>query len=502
MRIRWPLSFSTRLTLRWTAAFGVLITTALAGVYAATRTYGYRFLDLHLRTIAATELAASTDQGPVHLHEFPPDLLDEGEFAPKFSRVYDSAGRTILNTGEIAAGQPLLDPGTLRLALAGEVPVVDREVNGRRARLVALRTAPDRDEAYVIAVGTYPDQLEAALARLGWILGGVWLLALSATAAIGYAIASRALKPIDRITERAAAIARDQLGARLDPPAVDDAIGRMTQRLNEMLDRLHRIIDANRHFAADASHELRTPLTAIRGEVDVALTRDRSPSEYRATLRLVRGYVDDMFSLTEDLMLLIRAHQNERAVVLDRVRLHALLEGSCLRHSRLASERGVSLSIAACEPDLVAYGDARLLGRALDNVIANAVHYSPAGSEVRVLARQGAAGTGASDGGTVVIQVIDHGPGIPRENWERVFDRFFRLDASRSRRTGGSGLGLAICRAILSLFGGSVRVLESSPDGSTFEMTLRGGTAARDPSESAARLEPPPPHAPVSTTIH
>jgi two-component system OmpR family sensor kinase len=494
------------LTLRWTAAFGVLVTTALAGVYVATRAYGYRFLDLHLRTIAATELAASTDQGaPVHLHEFSVDALNEREFAPKFSRVYDSSGRVILNTGEVAASEPLLDAETLRKALDGDAPVVDLYAHGRRARLVALRTRTPDGETYVIAVGTFPEQLEAALARLGWTLGGVWLLAISATAAIGYALASRALKPIDRITERAAAIARDQLDARLDPPAVDDEIGRMTDRLNEMLDRLHAIIDANRHFAADASHELRTPLTAIRGEVDVALTRERSPEEYQATLRLVRTYVDDMFTLTEDLMLLVRAHHHDRAVVLDRVRVSTLLESSCARTGRLASERGVFPTIAECDPGLVAFGDARLLGRALDNVIANAVQYSAHGAEVRVLARYvpGQGGDGGADSGTVTIQVIDTGPGIKPADWERIFDRFFRVDASRSRRTGGAGLGLAICRAILGLFGGSVRVAASSSGGTTFELTVRGGRAT-----DAGVLAPPLPsrhgrtQARLSPTVH
>src|SRR5688500_14103984 len=113
-----PLSFRTRLTLRWTAAFGVIITTTLVGVYVAARGYGYRILDRHLRTIAATELAASTDRGAtVHLHEFPLDAFDEGEFAPKFSRVYDASGRVILNTGEVTAEDPLLDEAALRSAM-------------------------------------------------------------------------------------------------------------------------------------------------------------------------------------------------------------------------------------------------------------------------------------------------------------------------------------------------------------------------------------------------
>ena len=470
-----PLSFRTRLTLRWTAAFGVIITATLAGVYIAARGYGYRILDRHLRTIAATELAASTDTGAaVHLHEFPLDALDEGEFAPKFSRVYDSSGRVVLNTGEVAADEALLDDAALRAALAGNAPVLDITARGRLARVVALRATADDGATYVFAVGTFTDQLNAGLTRLLWILAGVWALALSATATIGYALASRALEPIERITARAAAIARDQVDARLDPPAVDDEVGRMTHRLNDMLGRLHEVIDAHRHFAADASHELRSPLTAIKGEVDVALTRDRDAEEYRTTLRLVRAQVDEMFKLTENLMLLVRADHNQAAEVLDEVPLAQLLEGTRERLAWSARERDVTIALLASDPDLAVFGDARLLGRALDNIVANAVKHTSRGRKVVIDAAYTVPAEDVWEAGSIRITVTDSGPGIPQAQWERIFDRFVRLDESRSRRTGGTGLGLPICRAILKLYGGSVRVARSGPEGTTFELVLRG----------------------------
>jgi two-component system OmpR family sensor kinase len=473
-----PLSFRARLTLRWTATFGVLVTAALAAVYVAARAYGFELLDQHLRTIAATELAASTDgAAPIHLHKFPLQSLTEGEYAPKFSRVYDASGRTVLNSGEIAAEQPLLDGATFRAALGGAAPVVDLSVNGRRARVAALRTAADRADTHVIAVGTFTDVIDGALARLLWILGGVWVLATGTTAALGYVLAGRALRPVERITERAAAIARDERPTTLDVPAGNDEIGRMTERLNEMLGRLQRVIDANRHFAADASHELRTPLTAIRGEIDVTLTRDRSAGEYQSTLRRVRTQVDEMFTLIEGLMLLVRSERKQRADIVDRVPVARLLEDARRRLESAAGERGVRLHMSA-EQDLDVLGDARLLGRALDNVIANAIQHSPHDGVVEVAAgwRQPQAG---ADHGLVVVRVADGGPGIPEAHWERIFDRFFRLDASRSRRTGGAGLGLSICRAILDLYGGSVRVATSGPGGTTFEILMRGAVAAR-----------------------
>jgi two-component system, OmpR family, sensor kinase len=478
MRSRRTVSFRTRLTLQWTAAFGLLMTIALGGVYAGARAYGFRELDLHLRTVAATELASSTDQGaPIHLHDFPAGALNHSEFAPKFTQVYTTAGNVLLQKGALSTTRPLIDDATLAAAFAGEAPLVDIHHNGRRGRMVALRSVDDAGNTYVIAVGMLTTQIEAALARLAWMLASIWLLALAATGGLGYALASRALEPIDRITTRAAEIARDQIGARLDPPRVDDEIGRMTDLLNAMLDRLHEVIDANRHFAADASHELRSPLTAIAGEIDVALTRARPAEEYRETLVLVRQRVNEMFTLADDLTLLVRAERGVPDAAMRELRVGPLLEGCRERLQHVSAERGVQVRLAPVHPELVVFGDARLLARAVENVVANAVQYSAPGGNVLVESDYIPPSGSAWEPGCVRVRVTDQGPGIPDSEWERVFDRFYRLDSSRSRRTGGTGLGLAICRAIMKLFGGRVRVLASSAAGSTFELQMRGGEA-------------------------
>jgi two-component system, OmpR family, sensor kinase len=472
------LSFRTRLMLQWTTAFGLLMTVALAGVYAGARAYGYHELDLHLRTVAATELASSTDQGaPVHLHDFPAGALNQSEFAPKFSQVYTTAGEVLLQKGALVTSRPLIDAATLAAAFAGEAPLVDIHHNGRRGRMVALRTTDDMGNTFVIAVGMLTTQVEAALARLAWMLGSIWVLALAATGGLGYALASRALEPIDRITARAAEIARDQIGARLDPPRVDDEIGRMTDLLNAMLDRLHEVIDANRHFAADASHELRSPLTAIAGEIDVALTRARPAEEYRETLVLIRRRVNEMFTLADDLTLLVRAEHGVPDAAMRELRVGALLEGCRERLEHVSAERRVQVRLAVIDPDLVVFGDPRLLARAVENVVANAVQYSAPGGSVVVESDYTPPAGSAWEPGFVRVRVTDQGPGIPESEWEKVFDRFYRLDSSRSRRTGGTGLGLAICRAIMRLFGGRVRVLSSSAAGSTFELQMPGAEA-------------------------
>jgi signal transduction histidine kinase len=458
------LSLRARLTLRWTVAFGLVLTLALLLVFIGARTFGYAALDLHLRTVAATELASSTDQGaPIHLHEFPVGALNHSEFAPKFSLIYAADGTLVAHTGGFRPGDMELDHEFREDALAGRTPLIDIEWQGRHGRLIALRAEGESGQPYVLAVGVLADRLDENLTRLLWVLLGVWGAALGVTAIVGYHLASRALQPIDLITQRAGEIARDRIDARLDPPGTDDEIGRMTRLLNEMLDRLHGVIDANRRFAADASHELRSPLTAIAGEIDVALKRERSAAEYEETLRVVRQQLSEMFTLADNLTLLVQAEERADAVPLRPVPIDVLLAGVAHRLASLAAQRQVHLAVPErVAPGFRVFGDADLMARALDNVVGNALQYTPAGGRVDV----GVEWQPPPDGdtwtpGRVRLLVRDTGPGIPLDEWERIFDRFYRLDASRSRRTGGTGLGLAITRAIVTLFGGTVRVVES-----------------------------------------
>ncbi len=253
----------------------------------------------------------------------------------------------------------------------------------------------------------------------------------------------------------------------------------MTRLLNRMLERLHGALEANRRFAADASHELRGPLTAMQGEVDVTLKRDRTPEEYREALARVRERLAVMGSLTEDLMLLVRA-QEDRLPPVGEVRVAELLRRVAAHASGAAAAGHVTLAIDA-DPNLVVYGEPSLLERVFDNLVRNGIQYNHEHGSVSLTATvnpraQSSVGDWVSD--EVVIDVRDSGSGIPPEERERVFERFYRLDSSRSRRTGGAGLGLAISREIVQLFKGTIRVGDGPGPGTTVEVRLPGGVAA------------------------
>ncbi len=468
------LSFRSRLTLRWVTSFGLVLAAANLAVFLGVQAFLWRDLDAQLRTLASTELASAVDEPGlgVHLHEFPVGAHGAQDFADKFVQLIDSGGRVLMQSPRLGSAAALIDKPVLIRALSGAAPLIDVGVGGRHGRMIGLVTpGPER---YVVAVGVFTDSLDATLVRLGNLLIGIWFGSLGLTAIIGFTLASRALVPIRRITLQAAAIADGKFSKRLDPPPQDDEIGQMTRLLNRMLDRLHGAIEANRRFAADASHELRGPLTAVLGEIDVTLKRDREPAEYREALARLRERLRVMTALTDDLMLLVRAQENHPLVV-GEVAVGQLLQRVIERTADAAVAAGVTVT-AEVPPGLVAYGDAGLLERVFDNLVRNGIQYNREGGTVTITARvQPGSGEWVSD--QVVIGVSDSCPGIPPAERERVFERFYRIDSSRSRRTGGAGLGLAISREIIQLFKGTIRVVDVPSPGTTIEVGLPGGAA-------------------------
>ncbi len=470
------ISFRARLTLRWTLAFGLLLGLANLTVYMGVRWFLVGDLDAQLRTLAGTELASALDTFPLHVHEFPDTVFADQSVAGKFVQVLQPDGKVVVQSAVLGSSPALVPPDELRAAGNGPPPVFPVSVLGRPARMIALPTTVGGQQL-VVGVGVFTERLRTGLRRTASLLVLVWLGGLGLTALLGAIISSRALAPIGRITDQAAAIARGDFSARLDPPLVDDEIGRMTALLNRMLDRLHAALEANRRFAADASHELRGPLTAMLGELDVTLKRDRSADEYRETLAIVRERLQDVVVLAENLMLLVRA-QEGRARHLGEVAIVPRLRHAIDQVAATAAARGIEVRLTGI-PDMVAYGDEHLLARVFDNLLRNAVQYNHDGGRVEVTGHfEDAAGDWTT--GFAVVEIRDTGRGIADEDRERVFERFYRTDESRSRRTGGVGLGLSISREVVTLFGGTVRVLASSPEGSTFEVRLPGARASAD----------------------
>jgi signal transduction histidine kinase len=462
-------------------AVGILLGVTNLAIYASARVYLQAWLDGHLRTLAATEAASSTDGlEDVHLHERTFAQFDAGAFTEKLVQIFDANGQLVLQSTGLAGLPPVVSPADIAGALEGRVPLLSTTVQGRPLRVVVVRAARE-DRPFAVAVGLFADGIEQGLDLLGAVLALAWLVSVAATATLGYVLAGRALAPVARITERAAWIAQGHFGARLEVPPSGDEVARMTVLLNSMLDRLQAAVEANRRFAADASHELRGPLTAMAGQIDVTLRHPRTADDYRETLGLVRSQLTALTRLAEDLILLVRAQEGAHDIVRRELDLRQVVVESFRRLEHEARARHITLRESGLETVRV-YADPALLARVVDNVIANAVHYNRDGGEVVVTAAvDQPPDEGAWTSSMVDVRVRDTGAGIAPDQHERIFERFYRLDQSRARHTGGSGLGLAICREVLALHDGTIRVETSSGEGTVIAIRLPGARVGTAP---------------------
>jgi signal transduction histidine kinase len=263
------------------------------------------------------------------------------------------------------------------------------------------------------------------------------------------------------MTNTAAAIGVDRLQARVPEPQTRDEVAHLARTLNTMLDRIEQGVEEQRRLVADASHELRTPLAAMRAEIDVSLRVDELSPDARAGLSSAREEVDRLSRTVDDLLTLAGADDANLRLRPRRVDLAALAEQVAEGLASLAEARGVTLENRG-DPVIVQV-DPERFAQAVRNVVENAIHFSPPGGAVVVAV--------SATGELARLTVDDDGPGVPAELRERIFDRFFRADPSRTRRTGGSGLGLAITRELVAAHGGTVRALER-PTGSRFAIEL------------------------------
>ncbi len=270
--------------------------------------------------------------------------------------------------------------------------------------------------------------------------------------------------PLAALSETASKINFDTLGRqRLFAPADAPELARLAESFNELLDRVEAMHASQFRFVADASHELRTPLTILRGEIDVALRRPRSPEEYADVLQSSREEIERLSRLTENLLTLARADAKQALVRREPVDLAAIASEVCRKLAPLSEQRRVALACEASDAAMVT-GDAIALEQVIFNLTENALRYTPGGESATVRVARSAT--------EAVVEVADHGSGISSEHLPHLFDRFYRVDKARSREFGGAGLGLSIVKTLVEAHGGRVEVRSEVGRGSTFTVRL------------------------------
>ena len=456
-----------RLTLWHVLSLAVLLAVFSAGVYLALRYQLRDNLDTAIQSRAdvLTQVVVMQDGRP-HLpgvFEPPPDDEDdeEDERDEEFIRLFDSSGTLLLDTA---------DPEEEIPRFADEVAAVLAdgprwlEVTGEDDTFRVLATPVDRDgeRVGVLAVGQSTEDIEETLGTLATIIAIAYPLSIVTAAALGIFLAHRALAPIDNITRTVQRLSAEDLAQRLDLDLPDDELGRLARTFDDMLARLDAAFRRQRQFTADASHELRTPLTIMRGEIEVALSRERDAATYREVLEATGEQVNRLIDLVNSLLLLARADAGEIPIHREPTDVAIAVETALDQLRPLAEEQGVSLS--ATGPPATVNADLMLLLQLLFNLLANAIRHTPAGGEVRV--------GWSVDNGTLRLDVADTGEGIAPEHLPRIFDRFYRVDTARSSDDGGAGIGLSIARWITEVHDGTISASSEPGLGSTFTVSL------------------------------
>jgi heavy metal sensor kinase len=461
MRLR-PRNVRSRLTLWYV---GVLA--GLLALYAGVASL-FLFLSLRedfdqnlLEDLETVEgMLAKEPNGGVSLHSSHPDAAEPrlGHFIEVWSPEGSLLYRSVALQDQTLGGPPGPDEG-----LHDPIPSTARLPNGTRVRL-ASSVYHLEDRRVVLRVAYSQEALWRELGEFGEVLLLGFPIAVLLAGFGGYALARKALLPIDLMATQAKTISAEKLGDRLSIENPEDELGKLGTVFNAMLGRLQAAFDQLRRFTADASHELRTPLTAIRSVGEVALQDQRSPAEYQDVIGSMLEEVDRLTRLAESLLALSRADTGHIQLQREDISLVRIAKEASSVVEVLAEEKQQHIDIEG-DANLVVSVDRLILRQAIVNLLDNAIKYSPPGSHILVRVQSGG-------DKQVFLDVIDQGPGIPSEHQPYVFDRFFRVDKARTREWGGAGLGLSITRWAVEAHGGDISLKSEEGQGSTFRVSL------------------------------
>jgi heavy metal sensor kinase len=339
---------------------------------------------------------------------------------------------------------------------------------------------------YVVGVGASTLPVETALQRLTDLLG-LLLPSLIVCATVGgYILVTRALRPVDRLSQTAEQMSLQNLSLRLPVVATGDALERLSISLNNLLGRLRDSVQTSRRFLADASHELRTPLTVIKGELlELANERGLNGDALRERVGSVLEEVARLEHLVSGLLALSRLDAGETQREPAEMDLAELARSTAEQMRLMAEDRGISIELSGLGSAFM-QGDRSRVKQIIVNLLDNAIRFTP--SRGSVILRT------SEDETHALLEVIDTGVGIPKASLPLVFDRFYRADEARSRDDGGAGLGLSIVKSICSMHGADIEVTSHLGEGSCFRVRFprrpRSLSSAARPAGSPAASHP------------
>jgi heavy metal sensor kinase len=314
---------------------------------------------------------------------------------------------------------------------------------------------------YIVEVGVSTARTDETVRQVLLMLAIGLPIAVAVAVTGGFVLVRRALKPVDNLSQKAAAITQHSLSERLPVVRTGDELERLSVSLNLMISRLEDAINSSKQFVADASHELRTPLAVLRGELENLAQDVQLKPHTRETLGSALEEVDRLAEIVEGLLALSRLDSGESQGAWVRFDLAELVATTADQMSLLAEDKHIAVVCQGSSRVLIE-GDQARLKQVIVNLLDNAIKYTPNGGRIKLRIAQ--------EDGYAVLDVADDGIGIPPEALPHVFKRFFRVDGSRSRDQGGAGLGLSIVKSICDAHGARVEVSSTPGQGSRFRI--------------------------------
>ena len=454
----------TRLTVLYASLLGAALLLYASGVSIFFLHNLQEQLDLSLhRDVETVEGALSEDgNGGLQISsregEADEDELDRGYLL----EVWSADGMLLYRSKQLR-GQPL-----------GPVPTGSADSNrqhahslrlasGMRLRSISRVHRLAEGNTVIVRLAVSEEPLWREFWEMVTVLGIGLPVTVILVALTGYLVAARALKPVDSMAQRAAQITAEQLNERLQIENPNDELGHLGSAFNSTLARLERSFDQLRRFTADASHELRTPLTAIQSVGEVSLKMHGDVSYYRDKIGSMLEETNRLTRLVDSLLTMARADSGRVQLHRVEVNLFDLAEETVGLLEVLAEEKQQSILIDG-ERSISVTADRTILRQAFVNLLHNAVKYSPEHGDIQLRVRETEQ--------DAIVEVEDSGPGIAPEHRTRIFERFYRVDKSRTRAAGGAGLGLSITQWAVLAHGGTITVQSEPGSGSIFKICL------------------------------
>jgi two-component system heavy metal sensor histidine kinase CusS len=452
-----PRSIASQLVVRFTLAAAFLLCCGLGALYWIVVRHAFEEDNEVLADKVAAVRADLSTPGGVNVVTKELENVRAGERATYWVRVLDSAGRTLAET----PGMNTLLPPTAFPAVNPKTGFLNPKDFRTEQRLFSLVTNAHETgtDPFTIQVAQDRTADERFMKQFAALLAAVLALGVAASAIIAWTVTKRGLRPLGEMTRALKRVGPKQLHQQVSAVGWPRELQPLAVAFDDMLHRLEDSFVRLSQFSADIAHELRTPIANIRGEAEVALTRSRTAEEYREVIESTIAECQHLGHIVDNLLFLARTEAAEGHLQRTSFDGRAVVEKIAAFHEPIAEEQKLTVS---CRGEAKFLADEMLFSRAVNNLLENAMHHTPAGGSIEISI--------ANRATEVEVSVNDSGAGIAPEHLPRVFDRFYRADSSRSSE--GVGLGLALVKSIMDLHGGSAQIESTPGQGTTVTLSF------------------------------